>query len=110
MSIKSNAEIIRDETATNANTAARVGGNLVEIANDLIAKQTEIDLNTAKISFDNEASTRLANTSGTNTGDVDNTITADSDAPTIILKLWAGSQVEYNAIVTKVATTIYNIV
>ena len=48
MSIKTNAEQIRDETLTGANTAARVGGNLVEIADDLIAKQIDIDSNTAK--------------------------------------------------------------
>jgi hypothetical protein len=51
MSIKSDAEIIRDETLALANTALRVGGNLVAIANDLIAKQTAIDLNTAKVSY-----------------------------------------------------------
>ena len=49
MSIKSEAIIIRDETTTGANTAARVGTNLVSIADDLIAKQSEIDLNTAKV-------------------------------------------------------------
>ena len=38
MSIKSNAIIIRDETAAGANTANRVGTNLVEIADDLISK------------------------------------------------------------------------
>jgi hypothetical protein len=45
MSIKSNAEVIRDETVKRANTAVRVGGNLVEIANDLIltTKFLEID-------------------------------------------------------------------
>ena len=53
MSIKTNAEQIKDETITGANTATRVGGNLVEIADDLIAKQIDIDLNTAKVSFTN---------------------------------------------------------
>ena len=48
MSIKSNAIVIRDETSTGANTSARVGGNLVQIADDLIAKQSAIDLNSAK--------------------------------------------------------------
>jgi hypothetical protein len=33
--------------------------------------QAEVDLNTAKVSFDSTSSTRLANTSGTNTGDQD---------------------------------------
>lgn len=51
MSIKSVAIIIRDETTTHANSATRVGGNLVEIADDLIAKQSEIDLNTAKVGY-----------------------------------------------------------
>jgi hypothetical protein len=116
MSIKTNAEIIRDETVAGANTAVRVGGNLVEIADDLVAKQslinantaktsytdsaavalntakvgitptqaanivtnnakisytdaTAVGLNTSKVSFDSTSSTRLANTSGTNTGD-----------------------------------------
>ena len=49
MSILSNAESIRDQTTIGANTANVVGGNLVEIADDLIAKQSEIDLNTAKV-------------------------------------------------------------
>ena len=47
MSIKTNAEQIRDETALGANTATRVGGNLVEIADDLVIKETAIDANTA---------------------------------------------------------------
>ena len=46
MSIKTNAEEIRDETIPGLNTAIRVGSNLVEIANDLLAKQTLIDLQT----------------------------------------------------------------
>ena len=36
MSIKSDAIVIRDETVTGANTAARVGGNLVAIADELV--------------------------------------------------------------------------
>jgi len=59
MSIKSEAIIIRDETTTGANTAARVGGNLVSIADDLIAKQTEIDLNTAKVGITTQQSTDI---------------------------------------------------
>jgi hypothetical protein len=66
MSIKTDAVVIRDETVTGANTATRVGTNLVDIADDLVAKQAAID---AKVSFDSASSTRLANTSGTNTGD-----------------------------------------
>jgi hypothetical protein len=48
MSIKTDAQVIRDETTAGANTATRVGTNLVAIADDLIAKQAEIDANTAK--------------------------------------------------------------
>ena len=59
MSIKSDAIVIRDETTTGANTAARVGTNLVSIADDLIAKQSEIDLNTAKVSITTQQSTDI---------------------------------------------------
>ena len=59
MSIKSEAIIIRDETTTGANTAARVGTNLVSIADDLIAKQSEIDLNTAKVGITTQQATDI---------------------------------------------------
>jgi len=59
MSIRSESIIIRDETTTGANTAARVGGNLVSIADDLIAKQSEIDLNTAKVGITTQQSTDI---------------------------------------------------
>ena len=59
MSIKSDAIVIRDETTTGANTAARVCTNLVSIADDLIAKQSEIDLNTAKVSITTQQSTDI---------------------------------------------------
>ena len=59
MSIKSEAIIIRDETTTGANTAARVGTNLVSIADDLIAKQSEIDLNTAKVGITTAQSSEI---------------------------------------------------
>ena len=48
MSIKTDAIVIRNETAIGANTATRVGQNLVDIADDLTAKQAAINLNTAK--------------------------------------------------------------
>tara|TARA_R110000751_G_scaffold144362_1_gene247943 strand:- start:734 stop:1231 length:498 start_codon:yes stop_codon:yes gene_type:complete len=59
MSIRSEAIIIRDETTTGANTAARVGGNLVSIADDLIVKQSEINLNTAKVGITTQQSTDI---------------------------------------------------
>ncbi len=82
MSILTDAEEIRDETTTGANTATRVGGNLVAIAGNLTTKQTAIDANTAKVSFDSASSTRLANTSNTNTGDQDVSGLAPIDSPT----------------------------
>ena len=54
MSIKTDAVVIRDEITTGANTATRVGTNLVDIADDLVAKQAAIDLNTAKIGVTTE--------------------------------------------------------
>jgi hypothetical protein len=62
MSIKSDAIIIKDETVANANTAARVGTNLVAIADDLISKQVSIDSNNAKVSY-TDASAVSANNS-----------------------------------------------
>jgi hypothetical protein len=44
MSIKTDAVVIRDEVIPKANTAVRVGTNLVAIADDLVAKQAAIDL------------------------------------------------------------------
>ena len=78
MSIKSEAIIIRDETTTGANTAARVGTNLVSIADDLIAKQSEIDLNTAKVSITTQQSTDIT----TNNAKVGITSTQSSDITT----------------------------
>mgnify|MGYP003631068092 CR=1 FL=1 len=78
MSIKSDAIVIRDETTTNANTALRVGTNLVSIADDLIAKQSEIDLNTAKVGITTQQSTDIT----TNNAKVGITSTQSSDITT----------------------------
>ena len=78
MSIKSEAIIIRDETTTGANTATRVGGNLVSIADDLISKQSEIDLNTAKVGITTQQSTDIT----TNNAKVGITPTQSSDITT----------------------------
>jgi len=59
MSIKTDAEQIRDETLAGANTATRFGGNLVEISDDLITKQSAINLNTAKVTYPSADSTKL---------------------------------------------------
>jgi hypothetical protein len=123
MSIKTNAEIIRDETATGANTAARVGGNLVEIAEDLILKQTEIDLNTAKVGISTaQASAIAANTAKAgittaqasaitaNTTDLLTAVKVLAISPIQTLSVWVGSQAQYDALATKLGTVIYNIV
>ena len=78
MSIRSEAIIIRDETTTGANTAARVGGNLVSIADDLIVKQSEIDLNTAKVGITTQQATDIT----TNNAKVGITSTQSSDITT----------------------------
>ena len=78
MSILSNAESIRDQTTIGANTANVVGGNLVEIADDLIAKQSEIDLNTAKVGITTQQSTDIT----TNNAKVGITSTQSSDITT----------------------------
>lgn len=49
MTIITDAETIRDETATGANTAARVGGNLVDIATQVTANQAGVAANAASI-------------------------------------------------------------
>jgi hypothetical protein len=83
MSIKTNAEQIRDETVTGANTAARVGGNLVEVADDLITKAAAITLNTAKVTYDAAAAV-AANTAK---------ITFDSASSTKLGNIEAGADV-----------------
>jgi len=83
MSIKSEAIIIRDETTTGANTAARVGGNLVSIADDLISKQTEIDLNSAKVGITTQQATDIT----TNTAKVGITTQQATDITTNTAKV-----------------------
>ena len=78
MSIKSEAIIIRDETTAGANTANRVGGNLVSIADDLISKQSEIDLNTAKVGITTQQAIDIT----TNNAKVGITPTQSSDITT----------------------------
>jgi len=88
MSIKSEAIIIRDETTTGANTAARVGGNLVSIADDLISKQTEIDLNSAKVGITTQQATDIT----TNTAKVGITTQQATDITTNTAKVGITTQ------------------
>tara|TARA_R110000751_G_scaffold217767_1_gene320738 strand:- start:275 stop:610 length:336 start_codon:yes stop_codon:yes gene_type:complete len=107
MSIKSDAIVIRDETTTNANTALRVGTNLVSIADDLIAKQSEIDLNTAKISFDSASSTKLGGIeAGADVNTINSTTTSEPTGSDLVYNVVSLTQAEYDA-GTPVATTFY---
>ena len=78
MSIKSDAIVIRDETTTNANTALRVGTNLVSIADDLISKQSEIDLNTAKVGITTQQATDIT-TNNSKVGYTESLVSANTD-------------------------------
>lgn len=127
MSIKSEAIIIRDETTAGANTAARVGGNLVSIADDLIAKQSEIDLNTAKVgittqqatdittnnakvSFDSASSTKLGGIeTGAEVNTINSTTTSEPTGSDLVYNVVSLTQAEYDA-GSPVATTFYLIV
>ena len=77
---------------------------------DDTAIQSEVDLNTAKISFDSTSSTRLANTSGTNTGDENLTpFTGKTTADTgtvIVLDTVAGNNCNFLSANTNVAFTL----
>ena len=88
MSIKTDAVVIRDETTTGANTAVRVGTNLVAIADDLVAKQAAIDLNTAKTGI----TTQQASDITTNNAKVGVTAQLVSDVDTNTLKVGITTQ------------------
>lgn len=60
MSIKTDAQEIRDEQVSGQNTAIRVGGLFVSIADDLISKQSQINTNNSKISYPIADSNKLA--------------------------------------------------
>ena len=126
MSIKSDAIVIRDETTTNANTALRVGTNLVSIADDLIAKQSEIDLNTAKVGITSTQSSDITTNNAkvgyteslvsANTSVVANTakISFDSTSSTKLGGIEAGAEVNtINSTTTSEPTgsdLVYNVV
>ena len=122
MSIRSEAIIIRDETTVGANTASRVGGNLLQIADDLIAKQNEIDANNSKVGIttqqaadiaDNnskvgittqQAADITANNSKTIT--INSVTTGEPTGSDAVLNVVSLTQAEYDA-GAKVATTFY---
>ena len=130
MSILSNAESIRYQTTIGANTANVVGGKLVEIAEDLILKQSEIDLNTAKvgyteslvsantsvvantakISFDSASSTKLGGIeTGAEVNTINSTTTSEPTGSDLVYNVVSLTQAEYDA-GSPVATTFYLIV
>ena len=122
MSIKTDAVVIRDETVTGANTANRVGANLVEIADDLISKQTAIGLNTDKVSYDaavavglNTAknsyptadATKLSNiATGAEVNTIDSSVTGEPTGSDVVLNVVTLTTAEFTA-GTKILTTLY---
>ena len=66
MSIKTDAELIRDETTSNANTATRVGNNLVAIADEL---ETINSLETLTLGFFGQSNMNCVITGETDGGD-----------------------------------------
>jgi hypothetical protein len=134
MSILSEAQEIRDETVLGANTATRVGGNLVNIAGDLTTKQTAIEANAAAAATNATAIGINATAAATNataiginataaatnaTAIVINATAAATNATAILTKLGkststiAVSEVDvltaaaYTALATKVTTKLY---
>ena len=104
MSIKTDAIIIRDETATGANTAVRVGTNLVAIADDLVLKQAEIN---AKVSYPSADATKLSGIeTGADVNTINSTVTGEPTGSDVVLNVVSLTQAEYDA-GTKVATTLY---
>ena len=124
MSIKSEAIIIRDETTQGANTASRVGGNLVAIADDLIAKQNEINANTSKVgittqqasdintntlkySYPTADASKLAGIEvGSEVNTINSKIASEPTGSDAVLNVVSLTQAEYDA-GTKIATTFY---
>ena len=130
MSIKSDAIIIKDETVANANTAARVGTNLVAIADDLISKQVSIDSNNGKVSYTEALvsanasvyantikntypsadATKLAGIEvGADVNTVNSSVTGEPTGSDVVLNIVSLTQAEYDA-GTKIATTLYVII
>ena len=109
MSIKTDAIVIRDETVTGANTANRVGANLVAIADDLISKQTAIGLNTDKNSYPNADATKLSGVAtGAEVNTIESSVTGEPTGSDVVLNIVTLTQAEYDA-GTKVSTTFYGI-
>ncbi len=107
MSIKSEAIIIRDETTAGANTATRVGTNLVDIADDLIAKQSDITANNVKNTYPSADATKLSNIEAN--AEVNTINSATSGEPSgsdVVLNVVSLTQAEYDAS-TPVSTTFY---
>ena len=107
MSIKTDAIIIRNETVTGANTANRVGSNLVAIADDLISKQTAIGLNTDKNSYPTADATKLSGiATGAEVNTIESSVTGEPTGSDVVLNVVSLTQAEYDA-GTKIATTLY---
>ena len=83
MSIKTDAIVIRDETSNGANTAARVGKNLVDIADDLVAKQADIDINSAKTGITPQQASDIATNNAKDLSTKQNTLVSATNIKTV---------------------------
>jgi hypothetical protein len=124
MSIKSNSIIIRDENTTGANTASRVGGVLVEIADTLTSYKSLIDSNTDKTGISTQQANEIASNSlknsypssdasklsgisaGAQVNTINSTTTGELTGSDVITNIVSLTQAEYDA-GTPISTTLY---
>lgn len=124
MSIKNNAIIIRDENTTGANTASRVGGVLVEIADTLTSYKSLIDSNTDKTGISTQQANEISSNSlknsypssdasklsgisaGAQVNTINSTTTGELTGSDIITNIVSLTQAEYDA-GTPISTTLY---
>ena len=124
MSIKSNSIIIRDENTTGANTASRVGGVLVEIADTLTSYKSLIDSNTDKTGISTQQANEISSNSlknsypssdasklsgisaGAQVNTINSTTTGELTGSDVITNIVSLTQAEYDA-GTPISTTLY---
>jgi|11BtaG_2_1085332.scaffolds.fasta_scaffold56410_2 hypothetical protein len=124
MSIKSNSITIRDENAIGANTASRVGGVLVEVADTLTYYKSLIDSNTDKTGISTEQANEIVINSlknsypssdasklsgisaGAQVNTINSTTTGELTGSDVITNIVSLTQAEYDA-GTPISTTLY---
>jgi hypothetical protein len=124
MSIKSNSITIRDENTTGANTASRVGGVLVDIADTLTSYKSLIDANTDKTGISIQQTNDIASNSlknsypssdasklsgisaGAEVNTINSTTAGELTGSDVITNIVSLTQAEYDA-GTPISTTLY---